>query len=303
MTTSIERPHLLDKKSSIGVFDSGIGGLTVLREITRLLPGENTIYLGDTARVPYGSKSKETIERYSFEIAAFLLKHDIKMLVAACNTASAYAVPKLAKELDIPVLGVIEPGARAAVAATKANRIGVIGTEGTIKSNSYVNAIKRLCDGGVLDIVEHGKKSFDRYFEVKPGSDVVIFTKACPLFVPLVEEGWTDDAVTRIVVERYLTGLKDEGIDTLVLGCTHYPLLKETIASLMGEAVTLVDSAASTALEVQRVLGEKGILNNSGAEALHKFFVTDSPERFMAVGRRFFGERLASAELAALSDN
>lgn len=294
----------MDNKNAIGVFDSGIGGLTVLREITALLPGENTIYLGDTARVPYGSKSKETIERYSFEIARFLQKLGVKMLVAACNTASAYAVPRLAAELDIPVLGVIEPGARAAVAATKTRRVGVIGTEGTIKSNSYVNAIKRLCEnGGAFDIVEHGKKSFDRYFEVKPGSDVVIFTKACPLFVPLVEEGWTDDAVTRIVAERYLTGLKDEDIDTLVLGCTHYPLLKKTIASVMGEAVSLIDSAASTALEVKRLLNEKGLLNESGNDTTHRFFVTDSPERFMQVGRRFFGEKLLDAELAALTDN
>jgi glutamate racemase len=294
---------LKNNRSSIGVFDSGIGGLTVLREITRLLPGENTIYLGDTARVPYGSKSKETIERYSFEIAAFLLKHDIKMLVAACNTASAYAVPALAKELDIPVLGVIEPGARAAVSATRTKRIGVIGTEGTIKSNSYVNAIRRLCAGVSFDIVEHGRKSFDRYFEVKPGSGFVIFTKACPLFVPLVEEGWTDDAVTRLVAERYLAGLKDEEIDTLVLGCTHYPLLKEPIASVMGPGVNLIDSAASTALEVKTILEEKGLLNGSDKAATHRFYVTDSPERFMAVGRRFFGERLTDAGLALLTEN
>lgn len=293
----------MKNSSPIGVFDSGIGGLTVLREITRLLPAENTIYLGDTARVPYGSKSKETIERYSFEIAAFLLKHGVKMLVAACNTASAYAVPKLARELKVPVIGVIEPGARAAVAATRTNRIGVIGTEGTIKSNSYVNAIKRLRDGGSFDIVEHGKKSFDRYFEVKPGSEVVIFTKACPLFVPLVEEGWTDDAVTRIVAERYLVGLKDERIDTLVLGCTHYPLLKDTIASVMGKEVTLIDSAASTALEVESVLSGKGLLNGGGGAPAHKFFVTDSPERFMAVGRRFFGESLTDAGYAALTES
>ena len=289
------------KQSPIGVFDSGIGGLTVLREITSLLPFESTIYLGDTARVPYGSKSKETIERYSFEIARFLQRLGVKMLVAACNTASAYAVPRLAKELDIPVLGVIEPGARAAVAATRERRIGVIGTEGTIKSNSYVNAIKRLCDGGAFEIVEHGKKSFDRYFEVKPGNDVVIFTKACPLFVPLVEEGWTEDSVTRIVAERYLAGLKDEGIDTLVLGCTHYPLLKNTISSVMGAGVSLIDSAESTAAEVKKTLAAAGLLSDS-KKASHRFFVTDSPERFMTVGRRFFGDRLESSELAVLSE-
>lgn len=289
------------KHNPIGVFDSGIGGLTVLREITDLLPSESTIYLGDTARVPYGSKSKETIERYSFEIARFLQKHNVKMLVAACNTASAYAVPRLAAELDIPVIGVIEPGARAAVAATRARRIGVIGTEGTIKSNSYVNAIKRLCGGGPFDIVEHGRKSFDRYFEVNPGSDVVIFTKACPLFVPLVEEGWTDDAVTRIVAERYLTGLRDEGIDTLVLGCTHYPLLKNTISSVMGDGAKLIDSAESTAVEVKKTLEGAGLLSDS-KDTFHRFFVTDSPERFMTVGRRFFGDRLGSADLAVLSE-
>lgn len=292
----------MDKTGSIGVFDSGIGGLTVLREITRLLPAERTVYLGDTARVPYGSKSRETIERYSREIASFLLKRGIKMLVAACNTASAYAVPALAASLEIPVLGVIEPGARAAAAATRAKRIGVIGTEGTIKSNSYVEAIKRIFDAGSFEIAEHGKKSFDRYFEVNPGHGVVIFTKACPLFVPLVEEGWTDDEVTRQVVERYLGGLRDEAIDTLVLGCTHYPLLKEAVASVMGPSVALIDSAEATALEVRRVLGDKGLLNDGPGAAEHRFFVTDSPERFMAVGRRFFGERLLDAELAILTD-
>ena len=278
MTTSRERLHLLNNKSSIGVFDSGIGGLTVLREITRLLPGENTIYLGDTARVPYGSKSKETIERYSFEIAAFLLKHDIKMLVAACNTASAFAVAKLKDGLSIPVTGVIEPGARAAIAATKANRIGVIGTEGTIRSSAYSSAIKAI----------------------RPEAET--FVKACPLFVPLVEEGWAEDEVTALVAARYLSELKDAGIDTLVLGCTHYPLLKETIASVMGGGVTLIDSAASTAMEVRKILEEKGLLNGSGETASHRFFVTDSPERFMAVGRRFFGERLADAELALIEN-
>jgi len=271
--------RVLNRKSSIGVFDSGIGGLTVLREITRLLPNENTVYLGDTARVPYGSKSRETIERYSFEIAAFLLKHDIKMLVAACNTASAFAVPRLKTGLKIPVTGVIEPGARAAAGASKAGRIGVIGTEGTIKSSAYTTAIKA----------------------VKPGAET--FVQACPLFVPLVEEGWAGDEVTEMVARRYLAGFKDARIDTLVLGCTHYPLLKETIASVMGAGVTLIDSAASTALEVKKILTQENLLNDGGSPGEHRFFVTDSPERFMTVGRRFFGENLIDAGLAVLTES
>lgn len=277
--TSTNAPAAAARTNPIGIFDSGIGGLTVMREITRLLPGENTIYLGDTARVPYGSKSKETVERYSFEVAAFLLKSDIKMLVAACNTASAYAVASLKKTLKIPVIGVIEPGSRAAVAATRNNRIGVIGTEGTIRSGAYSNTIKAL------------------------NPSVETFVKACPLFVPLVEEGWADDEVTRLVAERYLGELKESGIDTLVLGCTHYPLLKKTISSVMGPEVMLIDSAASTAEEVRRVLAEKDLLSRNGPDgAVHSFFVTDSPERFLAVGRRFFGPGLEKADLAILSE-
>ncbi|MBI5827132.1 MAG: glutamate racemase [Deltaproteobacteria bacterium] len=266
-------------QNPIGIFDSGIGGLTVLREITRLLPGENTIYLGDTARVPYGNKSRETVERYSLEIAHFLLRHGIKMLVAACNTASAYALDRLKKELAIPVIGVIEPGAKAALRATRTRRVGVIGTEGTIRSNAYSSAIKAL------------------------DPDVSTFTKACPLFVPLAEEGWTDDDVTLSVAERYLGELKGHGIDTLVLGCTHYPLLKGVLAKVMGAGVTLIDSAESTAEEVKRVLTERDMLHpGAQARAEHRFFVTDSPERFVTVGRRFFGERLDGAELARLAE-
>ncbi|MDO8427448.1 MAG: glutamate racemase [Deltaproteobacteria bacterium] len=264
------------KQSPIGIFDSGIGGLTVLKEISKLLPDENTIYLGDTARVPYGSKSKETVERYSFEIANFLLKRGIKMLVAACNTASAYAVARLKEELKIPVIGVIEPGARAAVNMTRSKRIGVIGTEGTIKSSAYTKAIK----------------------SVNPS--VSTFVKACPLFVPLVEEGWADDSVTETIAGRYLDELKACDIDTLVLGCTHYPLLKDTISRVMGKGVVLIDSAESTAAEVMRVLSGNGMLNGSNGGASHSFFVTDSPERFLTVGKRFFGEDLKDAGLALL---
>ncbi len=274
----MQKNHI-NKKNFIGVFDSGIGGLTVLREITRLLPLENTVYLGDTARVPYGSKSKETVEKYSMEDANFLLRHEIKLLVVACNTASAYALSRLKNGLEIPVIGVIEPGARAAVNATRVNRIGVIGTEGTIKSSAYCNAIKSI------------------------NPNISTFVKACPLFVPLVEEGWATDEVTAVIAARYLDELKKSGIDTLVLGCTHYPLLKETIAKVMGKGVTLVDSAEATAVEVKRVLEEKGILNggtDGRGEGTRRFFVTDSPERFLTVGRRFFGDGLNQAELAQM---
>ena len=268
------------KQNPIGIFDSGIGGLTVLREITRLLPGEETIYLGDTARVPYGSKSRETVLRYSREVAAFLQKHDVKMIVAACNTASAYAVKELSSELDIPVTGVIEPGARAACAATKAGRIGVIGTAGTVKSGAYVAAIRAI------------------------DPNIETFVKACPLFVPLVEEGWADDTVTTAIAERYLKELIDAGIDTLVLGCTHYPLLKKTIAEVAGPGITLIDSAASTGAEVARVLKEKDMLRDGPVSEhdAHRFFVTDSPETFTAVGSRFFGGGLEKASLAQLTD-
>ncbi|MFQ5736890.1 MAG: glutamate racemase [Thermodesulfobacteriota bacterium] len=286
----------------IGIFDSGIGGLTVLREIAALLPAESTIYLGDTARVPYGSKSRETVLRYSREVAAFLTGHGVKMLVAACNTASAYAVEQLGKELPIPVIGVIEPGAKAALAATGNHRIGVIGTQGTIMSNSYVDAMKALRGAQGGEVIERGERRFDRYFEVRVDG-MTIFTKACPLFVPLAEEGWTANDVARLTVEHYMQGLGSEGIDTLVLGCTHYPLLKETISSVMGGGVSLIDSAETTAVEVSKVLEANGLLNPSAEGASsHRFFVTDSPERFLMVGRRFFGQGLGEPVLTQLTD-
>lgn len=266
----------IDKKSPIGVFDSGIGGLTVLREITRLLPSENTVYLGDTARVPYGNKSKETVARYSVEIADFLVKKGVKMIVVACNTASAFGLPELKKKLDIPVIGVIEPGAKAAAMATRSNKVGVIGTEGTIKSSAYCAAIKAL----------------------NPG--ITTNTVACPLFVPLAEEGWTDGEITMAVAKKYLAELKDSGIDTLVLGCTHYPLLKNAISTVMGPDVTLVDSAVATAEETKAALAALGLLNDNKTTGKHLFYATDSPERFVAIGRRFFGERLEGVELAQL---
>ncbi len=249
---------------AIGVFDSGIGGLTVLREIISLLPEEDTIYLGDTARVPYGTKSAETVRRYAIENARFLVDQGIKILVVACNTASAYSLPALQTLLSIPVVGVVEPGARRAKEVTRNGRVGVIGTEGTIKSRAYE---------GLLE-----------------GYGLQVFSRPCPLFVPLVEEGWIDEEVTYLTAKKYLEPLKEKGVDTLILGCTHYPLLKGVIKKVMGD-VNLVDSAEETAKEVRAILEESGGLKKGGG-SIHRFFVTDSPERFRAVGRRFLRNNL-----------
>lgn len=266
-------------KRPIGIFDSGIGGLTVLKEILNAMPGEDTIYLGDTARVPYGTKSAETVTRYSFENAKFLLKFDIKLLVVACNTASAYCLPQLKKELSIPVIGVIEPGAKKAVEVTKAKRIGIIGTEGTIRSGAYFDAIKTI------------------------DQSIAVFTQPCPLFVPLAEEGWTNNQIARMTAHAYLNDIKKQWIDALILGCTHYPLLKSIISDVMGNTVTLIDSGHETAAEVAKCLMEKNLLKTiSSGESCHRFFVTDSPERFRQVGSRFMGTRLNNVELVNLED-
>ena len=253
---------------SIGIFDSGVGGLTVLREIFMALPQEDTIYFGDTARVPYGTKSPETVARYSHEITSFLVRRDIKLLVVACNTASAVALNSLKKQFPIPVVGVIEPGARRAVEVSRSGRIGVIGTTGTIKSSAYTRAIKRL----------------------NPAAEVL--TKACPLFVPLAEEGWTENEVARLTAQSYLKELIDAGVDTLVLGCTHYPLLKAIIAETMGPDVIMVDSAAETARTVADILAQKKILRPIAEKGNHHYFVSDVPAGFIRVGSRFLGERL-----------
>jgi len=253
---------------AVGIFDSGVGGLTVLRELTKVLPQEDTIYFGDTARVPYGTKSPETVTRYAHEITAFLVRRDIKLLVVGCNTASAVALPSLQKHFAIPVVGVIEPGARRAAEVSRSGRIGVIGTAGTIRSSAYTRSIKRF----------------------NPHAEVL--TKACPLFVPLAEEGWIDNQVARLTAQTYLQELKDAGIDTLVLGCTHYPLLKPLIAEVMGPDVTLVDSAAETALTVAEILGKKKMLRPAAEVGNHHYYVSDVPAGFIRVGNRFLGGRL-----------
>ncbi|HXR23801.1 MAG TPA: glutamate racemase [Candidatus Binataceae bacterium] len=254
----------------IGVFDSGIGGLTVLKELTALLPGEDFIYLGDTARLPYGTKSNEVIVRYSRENTEFLLAKGIKLLVVACNTSSAVALDEIARHTMVPVIGVIDPGARAAVKASRTGKIGVIGTEATIASGAYTRAIQNL----------------------KPRAE--IYTRACPLLVPLVEEGWTDNEIAERTVTHYLESLKASGIDTLLLGCTHYPLLRGMFERVLGPRVKIVDSAIATAAAVREKLAALKLARRSGGGA-QSFFVTETPDRFVRVGRRFIGARVESA--------
>ena len=248
-----------DKNAPVGVFDSGVGGLTVAREIMRQIPEERIVYFGDTARVPYGNKSRDTILRYSRQIIRFLRTKEVKAIVIACNTASAYALDTVAAESDIPIIGVINAGARTAVRTTRNGKIGVIGTEGTIGSGIYTRVMKQM----------------------KP--DIQVTGKPCPLFVPLVEEGLLHDSVTDEIASRYLSVLKGKYIDTLVLGCTHYPLLRSTLRRLMGEDVTLVNPAYETAVELKQLLEERG-LKRDGAEPLqgekYQFFVSDLTEKF-----------------------
>lgn len=256
--------------SAIGVFDSGIGGLTVLHQIIEVLPRENTVYLGDTARAPYGTKSVETVLRYSFENSEFLVDKGVKLVVVACNTSTAIALRQLKMDLSVPVIGVIDPGVRRAIGSTQSKRVGVIGTEATIQSGAYTRALKTV------------------------DPEIEVYSRACPLFVPLVEEGWTDNEVVEMTVKTYLGSLKQSGIDTLILGCTHYPLLKKAIRKFIGSGVRLVDSAEETAKEVESVLKKTAIAKKSG-KGTHSFFVTDAPDRFIKVGRRFLGEKVESA--------
>jgi len=267
-----EKKKQIKKNNSkpIGIFDSGFGGLTVMSEINKCLPKENLIYFGDTAHVPYGSKSKDTVIKFSKDIAGFLVKKNIKLLVIACNTASAFALKDLQKSLKIPVIGVIEPGAKAAIKASKNKNIGVIGTEGTVKSDSYLKAIRKI-------------------------SNAKVTQAACPLFVPLVEEGWTNDKITHDTAKRYLKPLLNRNIDTLVLGCTHYPLLKKVLQKQAGKHITLIDSAKATANEVKNILKTENI-QASGTKGTLTFFVSDNPEKFQSIGSKFFSGKISKVK-------
>ena len=260
--------------SPIGVFDSGVGGLTVAKEIMRQLPDEQIVYFGDTARVPYGSKSKKTITTYTRQIVRFLQSKDVKAIVVACNTASAYALETVRKEVPVPMIGVVKPGAKAAAEATRNGRIGVIGTEGTIKSGIYTEFLSAT------------------------NPNVTVFGKACPLFVPLVEEGWLQDPITVEVAKRYISELLDKDIDTLVLGCTHYPLLRKLIREVVGERVTLVNPAYETAVTLRTLLQERGLAHpKRDTLPEHTFFVSDGADKF-----RDFANSILPCEVVETKD-
>lgn len=265
----------------IGVFDSGVGGLTVAREIMRQLPNERIVYFGDTARVPYGSKSRETITKYSRQIVRFLQTQEVKAIVVACNSASAYALDVLEQEVDIPIIGVIKPGAKTAIKATENGKIGVIATEATIGSGIYSRYIKE--------------------------NDVraIVLGKACPLFVPLVEEGLWEDPVTDEIARRYLTELIDVGIDTLILGCTHYPMIRSTIGRIMGDGVTLVNPAYETARELKELLREQGLESGHRPELgteLYRFFVSDAADKFQKFANSILTYGILSAKLINIDE-
>lgn len=257
-----------DSNYPIGIFDSGVGGLTVFKEVMTHLPNEKIVYFGDTARVPYGSKSKDTILKYSRQIVEFLYTKKVKAIVVACNTASAFALEEIKDEIDVPIIGVVKPGAKVAASKTVNNRIGIIGTEGTINSEIYTEFIKNI----------------------KPEASVI--GKACPLFVPLVEEGWIHDEVTNEVARRYLLSLKDKDIDTLILGCTHYPLLKDTIKYIMKENVKLINPAYETAMELKRLLESEDLLAIGGesTSVRHEFYVSDAAIKFKSFAKSILPE-------------
>ena len=258
----------MTRDSAIGVFDSGIGGLTVVKRIHELLPNENIVYFGDTARVPYGSKSNETVIEYAVQDASFLAKKNVKLIVVACNTASSVALEVLQKKFDIPVIGVIEPGANYAFDKTQNNKIGVIGTYATINNHAYSAKLKAI------------------------NPDAEVYEKACPLFVPLAEEGWTNHRAAELIAEEYLSELKKKGIDTLILGCTHYPILADVIQKAMGDEVTLIDSGVAASAEVENYLNGRGIRNASVDIGSMEFYVSDVQTKFKEIASKFLGKEI-----------
>lgn len=262
--------------SPIGIFDSGVGGLTVFRALERRLPNESLIYLGDTARVPYGTRSLQTVERYAVEDASFIRSKNVKAIVIACNTASALAAGKLREVFDVPVLGVIRPGARRAVAATRSGYVGVIATEGTVASGAYERAMLAL------------------------NARLEVISRACPLFVPLAEEGWINHPVTRQVAEEYLADMRASRVDTIVLGCTHYPILRPLIDEVMGDHLTFIDSGEAVADEVAHMLEERNLVRASRAPRTEHFYVTDAAVRFRRVAELFLGRPLETVDTVEL---
>ncbi|MEO0079670.1 MAG: glutamate racemase [candidate division WOR-3 bacterium] len=264
----------MDSSRPIGVFDSGVGGLTVVRELRSRLPQESIVYFGDTARLPYGTKSAETITRFALQDGDFLVQRGVKMVVVACHSATSVALSELSRRLPVPVVGVIEPGARAVVAATKTGRVAVIGTMATITAKAYERAIRALTQ------------------------KIEIIAKPTPLFVPLVEEGWLDNEVAEGVVRHYLSGMTEDCVDALLLGCTHFPLLAPVISRVLGPKVQLIDPAVETAATVERLLRELGLLN-PGGPGRHRFYLSDLVPNFPVVAARFLGEPLEEVMLAS----
>lgn len=270
-----------DPETPIGVFDSGVGGLTVAREIMRQIPNERLVYFGDTARVPYGNKSKETVTKFSKQIVRFLESQKVKAIVVACNTASAYALDEIEKELNIPIIGVVKPGAKVAAETTRNKRVGVIATAGTIQSHIYSEYIQGI------------------------DKEIQVIGKACPLFVPLVEEGLLEDPVTDEIATRYLNELKDIDIDTLILGCTHYPLIRSTLGRIMGEGVTLVNPAYETARELKNLLEKEGLLNPSARRLgtnQYQFFVSDGADKFKTFANSILKYGILSAQIIHIEE-
>jgi glutamate racemase len=268
----------MNRTNPIGFFDSGIGGLTVVKSVQQIMPNENIVYFGDTARVPYGSKSNETVVEYSLQAANFLLRKNIKLLVVACNTASSVALKELKRFLTIPVIGMIEPGAKMALKESKNGIIGVIGTRATINNKAYSNEIKRL------------------------NPKVKVYEKACPLFVPLAEEGWLDHKVTALVAKEYLGDVKEKKIDSLVLGCTHYPILKDVIQKVVGKSVKLVDSGTPAARLVEDYLNGRQLRNQSVHHGVSEFYVSDVPTTFKDVAERFLGTKVTHIHKVELEE-
>ena len=259
-----------NSNAPIGIFDSGVGGLTVVREVYRLLPNESVVYFGDVGRTPYGGRSKEIIQKFSEQDISFLTEHKVKFIICACNSASSVGLETAKNKFDLPIVGVITPGAEVAVRKTKTNRIGVIGTTATITSNAYAHTIHQL------------------------DPDLKVFSLACPLFVPLADEGYTDKKATYLIAKDYLQTMIELEIDTLVMGCTHYPLLREVIAETMGDKVTLIDSGVETARVAERMLEDNNLLTDSIVAGEYKYFVSDVPDKFSQVATRFLGREISN---------
>ena len=270
--------NFMNRTNPIGFFDSGIGGLTVVKSVARLMPNENIVYFGDTARVPYGSKSNETVIEYSIQAANFLLRKNIKLLVVACNTASAVALKELRKFLTIPVIGMIEPGAKMALQESRKGNVGVIGTRATINNKAYAHELKKL------------------------NPKVKVFEQACPLFVPLAEEGWLDHKVTERVAKEYLSVMRDKKIDSLILGCTHYPILSDVIQKVVGKNVKLIDSGSPAAYLVQDYLNGRQLRNLSVHHGQAEFYVSDVPVKFKEIAERFLGRKISHLHKVELDE-